>query len=65
MSRKIAKEIKIKIPGEWVTSLSEEFACSKRSIYNALNYTNNSEMAFKVRLKAKQLLETEAEKIQD
>lgn len=65
MSREIAEKIKIKIPSEWVTSLSEEFGCSKRSIYNALNYSNNSDKALAIRMKVKELLEAEALKIND
>jgi len=65
MSRKIAEQIKIKLPSDWVTTLANEFGCSKMNIYNALSYYNNSDQAIQIRTKAKAMLQQEAKKIND
>lgn len=65
MSKEIVESIKIKLPADWIGPLAEEFKTSKVSVYYSLSYANNSELARKIRAKAKEMLEAAANNIND
>ncbi|WP_281323758.1 hypothetical protein [Flavobacterium sp. IMCC34518] len=55
--------MKIRIHPEFKTQMATEFKTSKQNVKMALDYYNNSELAKKIRLRAKELLLQEAEGI--
>ncbi|MBS7232843.1 hypothetical protein KHA90_17630 [Flavobacterium psychroterrae] len=48
--------MKIRIAPEFKTQMAKEFKTSKQNVKMALDYYNNSELAKKVRARAKELL---------
>lgn len=56
--------MKIRIASEFKNQMALEFNTSKQNVKMALDYYNNSELAKKVRLRAKELLLNEANKVQ-
>lgn len=54
---------KIRVATGMVSELAKEFETSATTVYAALAYYNNSELALKIRAKAKELLLTEANEI--
>lgn len=57
----------IKIAPEFKTQIANEFNTSKQNVQRALDYSNNSDLAKKIRAKAKALLLSESEgvKVED
>jgi hypothetical protein len=55
--------MKIRIHPEFKSQIALEFNTSKQNIKTALDYYNNSELAKKIRQRAKELLLEEAGKI--
>lgn len=55
--------MKIRIAPEFKTQMAKEFETSKQNVKTALDYYNNSELAKKIRARAKQLLLEEANKV--
>lgn len=47
------------------STLTKEFNCSRITVYHALNGTTNSELARKIRLRNKELLEEEIKKLNE
>ncbi len=56
--------MKIRIAPEFKTQMALEFNTSKQNVKTALDYYNNSDLAKKIRVRAKELLLNEAEKIE-
>ena len=54
---------KIRIHPDMVGEISEEYKTSKTNVYTALSYYNNSDLALKIRQRAKEKLLEEAKKI--
>ena len=61
--KKTSHTKKISIPIEFKKQLATEFNVSRQTVHCALLYFNNSELAKKIRIRAKELLVAEAEKI--
>lgn len=59
--------MKIRIHPEFKSQMAKEFNTSKQNVKMALDYYNNSELAKKIRARAKALLLSEAEgvKVED
>jgi hypothetical protein len=55
--------MKIRIAPEFKTEMSKEFHTSKQNVKMALDYYNNSELAKKIRARAKELLLKEANNV--
>lgn len=55
--------MKIRIAPEFKTQMAEEFETSKQNVMMALKDYNQSELAKKIRARAKDLLQEEANKI--
>ncbi|WP_163401188.1 hypothetical protein [Flavobacterium fluviatile] len=55
--------MKIRIHPEFKAQIAKEFDTSKQNVKTALDYYNNSELAKKIRQRAKDLLLKEAEEI--
>lgn len=55
--------MKIRIAPEFKTQMAKEFHTSKQNVKTALDYYNNSDLAKKIRQRAKALLLEEAGKI--
>ncbi|MEO6176978.1 MAG: hypothetical protein ABIP27_17630 [Flavobacterium circumlabens] len=55
--------MKIRIAPEFKTQMAKEFNTSKQNVKMALDYYNNSELAKKVRARAKELLLTESNNV--
>lgn len=55
--------MKIRIAPEFKTQMATEFNTSKQNVKMALDYYNQSELAKKIRARAKQLLQEEANKV--
>ena len=58
-----SKDMKIRIAPEFKTQMAEEFKTSKQNVMMALKGYNQSELAKKVRARAKVLLQEEANNI--
>ena len=54
---------KIKIAPEFKTQMADEFKTSKQNVMMALKDYNQSELAQKIRARAKELLQDEANKV--
>ena len=54
---------KIKIAPEFKTQMAKEFNTSKQNVMMALKDYNQSELAQKIRARAKELLQNEANKV--
>ncbi len=57
------KDMKIRIAPEFKTQMAKEFNTSKQNVKTALDYYNNSELAKKIRQRAKELLQNEANNV--
>lgn len=55
--------MKIRIAPEFKTQMAQEFNTSKQNVKMALDYYNQSELAKKIRARAKALLLEEANKV--
>tara|TARA_R110002124_G_scaffold111315_1_gene265027 strand:+ start:350 stop:523 length:174 start_codon:yes stop_codon:yes gene_type:complete len=55
--------MKIRIAPEFKTQMAQEFETSKQNVKTALDYYNNSDLAKKIRARAKVLLLEEANKV--
>ncbi len=55
--------MKIRIAPEFKSQMAEEFNTSKQNVKMALDYYNNSDLAKKVRARAKELLQNEANQV--
>jgi hypothetical protein len=58
-----SKDMKIRIHPEFKSQMALEFDTSKQNVKMALDYYNNSELAKKIRARAKALLLSEGESI--
>ncbi len=56
--------MKIRIHPEFKAQIAKEFNTSKQNVKTALDYYNNSDLAKKIRERAKNLLIEEANKVQ-
>ena len=56
---------KINIASDFKKKIAEEFRTSVQTVHTALCYFNNSDTAVKIRLRAKELLIEEANKIEE
>ena len=55
--------MKIRIAPDFKTQMAQEFETSKQNVKTALDYYNNSDLAKKIRARAKVLLLEEANKV--
>lgn len=55
--------MKIRIAPEFKTQMAQEFKTSKQNVKTALDYYNNSDLAKKIRIRAKELLQKEANEV--
>jgi hypothetical protein len=56
---------RIKIAADFKKQIADEFETTNQTVHTALSYFNNSELAVKIRLRAKALLLEEANKINE
>lgn len=56
---------RIEIPSKYKKQLAEEFETSLQSVQMSLRYVFNSETAEQIRLRAKEMLQEEIEKINE